>query len=59
MLGFGKNGVAMKRILASLILMTLATPTGAGFDEGLAAAKRGNYATAMRELRPLPEMQRG
>jgi len=45
----------MKRIFASLILLTLATPAGAGFDEGLAAAKRGDYAMAMRELRPLAE----
>lgn len=45
----------MKRILAALILLMLATPSWAGFDEGLAAAKRRDYATALREFRPLAE----
>ena len=33
----------------------LATPAQAGLGEGLAAAKRGDYATALREWRPLAE----
>ena len=44
----------MKRTLATAFLcLMLATPAWAGFDEGLAAAKRGDYATALREWRPL------
>ena len=31
------------------------TPTLLGFDEGLAAARRGDYVTALREFRPLAE----
>ena len=46
----------MKRTLATVFLcLMLATPAGAGFDEGLAAYKRGDYATALREFRPLAE----
>ncbi len=36
--------------VASLALLM---PAWAGFDEGMAAAKRGNYATALREWKPL------
>ncbi len=43
----------MKRILAVLLLLTLAAPAWAGWDEGAAAYKRGDYATALREFRPL------
>ena len=44
----------MKRTLATAFLcLMLATPAWAGFDESLAAAKRGDYATALREWRPL------
>ncbi len=44
----------MRRIIAAAVLMFgLATPAWAGFDEGWAAWKRGDYATALRELRPL------
>jgi TPR repeat protein len=48
----------MKRIITALILLTLATPAWGGYDEGLAAAKRGDYATALREWRPLAEQGR-
>jgi len=42
--------------LATLILCaSLALPAQAGFDEGLAAYKRGDYATALKEWRPLAE----
>ncbi len=44
----------MNRIaLAMLLLVLLAVPAHAGFDEGLAAYKRGDYASALREWRPL------
>ncbi len=46
----------MKRTLATaFICLLLAAPAWAGFDEGLAAWKRGDYATALREIRPLAE----
>ncbi len=46
----------MKRIIAIAVLMfDLAAPAWAGFDEGTAAYKRGDYATALREWRPLAE----
>ncbi len=46
----------MKRlVLTFAILIGLAAPAWAGFDEGVAAFKRHDYATALRELRPLAE----
>ena len=46
----------MKRlILTAAILYGLAAPAWAGFDEGFAAYNRGDYATALREFRPLAE----
>ncbi len=46
----------MKRlILTFAILIGLAGPAWAGFAEGLAAYERGDYATALREFRPLAE----
>ena len=46
----------MKRIMCtSVILLSLAAPASAGFDEGMAAYKRGDYSTALREIRPLAE----
>ncbi len=46
----------MKRVAAfAVLLVVLAAPAWAGFDEGVAAHKRGDYATALRELRPLAE----
>ncbi len=46
----------MKRTLATIFLcLLLATPAWAGFDEGVAAYHRGDYATALREFRPLAE----
>ncbi len=45
---------AMKRVTAfAVLLVVLAAPAWAGFDEGLAAYNRGDYATALREWRPL------
>ncbi len=46
----------MLRWAYSLLLVVLmASPAWAGYDEGMAAYKRGDYATAMREWRPLAE----
>ncbi len=47
----------MKRLaLALAVFLAAAAPARAGFDEGLAAYKRGDYATAFREFRPLAEL---
>ena len=44
----------MKHILAVLLLLTLAAPAwGQDFDRGMQAYERGDYATALREWRPL------
>ena len=46
----------MKRILAALLLLTLAAPAwGQDFEKGLEAYEQRDYATALRELRPLAE----
>ncbi len=46
----------MKRVTAfAVLLVVLAAPAWAGWDEGIAAYKRGDYATAFREMRPLAE----
>ncbi len=46
----------MKRITAfAVLLVVLAAPAWAGFDEGVAAYDRGDYATALREMRVLAE----
>ena len=46
----------MKRIaLAAVLLVMLVGPARAGFDEGVAAYERGDYATALKEFRPLAE----
>ena len=47
---------AMKRVTAfAVLLVVLAAPAWAGWDEGVAAYDRGDYATAFRELKPLAE----
>ncbi len=38
-----------------LLVVLMASPAWAGYDEGLAAYKQGNYAVALREFRPLAE----
>ena len=43
------------RIAAVIILITLSGPALAGFEGGVAAAKRGDYTVAYREFRPLAE----
>ncbi len=46
----------MKRVTAfAVLLVVLAAPAWAGLDEGVAAHKRGDYATALREFRVLAE----
>ena len=42
-------------VLVIALLCALAAPARAGYDEGLAAYNRGDYATALRELRTLAE----
>ncbi len=50
----------MKRLVLTIaILIGLAAPAWAGFAEGLAAYKRGDYATALREFRPLAKQGDG
>ncbi len=46
----------MKRIVQALALLAwLATPAWAGFDEGVAALQRGDFAAAFREFKPLAD----
>ncbi len=46
----------MRRLVLTVaLLISLAAPAWAGFAEGVAAYKRGDYATALREFRPLAE----
>ncbi len=46
----------MKRVIAfAVLLVVLAAPAWAGFDEGVAAYERGDYAAALREFRALAE----
>ncbi len=50
----------MKHILATLLLLTLAAPAwGQDFEKGMQAYNRGDYATALRELRPLAKQGNG
>jgi TPR repeat protein len=51
---FQGDDAMKKTTLATLILCaSLALPAQAGFEEGLAAYNRGDYVTALKELRPL------
>ncbi len=45
----------MRWVISTVLLLMLVAPGCTGLDEGLAAAKRGDYATALREFRPLAE----
>ena len=38
-----------------LLFVALSAPAWAGFDEGVTAYNRGDYETALREMRPLAE----
>ncbi len=49
------GGLALSVALCAGGLLGLTAPAWAGFDEGAAAYKRGDYATAIRRWRPLAE----
>ncbi len=46
-------GLALIAALCAGFTLGLTAPAWAGFDEGVAAYNRGDFATAIRELRPL------
>ncbi len=48
-------GLALIAALCAGFTLGLTAPAWAGFDEGVAAYNRGDYATAFREWRPLAE----
>jgi len=48
-------GLALIAALCAGFTLGLTAPAWAGFDEGVAAYKRGDYATALSEFRPLAE----
>ncbi len=48
-------GLALIAALCAGFTLGLTAPAWAGFDEGEEAYKRGDYATALREWRPLAE----
>ncbi len=48
-------GLALMAVLCAGFTLGLTAPGWAGWDEGFAAYKRGDYATALREWRPLAE----
>ncbi len=48
-------GLALIAALCGGFTLGLTAPAWAGFYEGLAAYRRGDYATALREFRPLAE----
>ena len=48
-------GLALIVALCAGFTLGLTVPASAGYDEGVAAYKRGDYATALREWRPLAE----
>ena len=43
----------MRWAVSVVLLLMLAAPAWAGFDDGVTAYRRGDYATALREFRPL------
>ncbi len=50
----------MKHNLATLLLLMLTAPAwGQDFEKGMQAYNRGDYATALRELRPLAKQGDG
>ena len=48
-------GLALIAALCAGFTLGLTAPAWAGWDEGVAAFNRGDYATALREWRPLAE----
>ncbi len=47
------TGLALIVALCAGFRLGVTAPSWAGWDEGLAAYQRGDYATALREWRPL------
>jgi uncharacterized protein len=45
----------MRKWILAVALVLFAQVTSAGYDEGVAAYERGDYATAIKEWRPLAE----
>ena len=49
--------MSIRRVLGALVALlaglVLAAPAWADFDDGVAAIERGDYATALREFRPV------
>lgn len=45
----------MKKLLFTILFLTLGTAWGEAFEDGLAAAERKDYATAIKLWRPLTE----
>ncbi len=52
-------GLALVAVLCAGFTLGLTAPAWAGWDEAEAAYQRGDYATAIRELRPLAEQGDG
>ncbi len=48
-------GLALIAALCAGVTLALTAPAWAGWDEAVAAYQRGDYATVIRELRPLAE----
>ncbi len=48
-------GLALITALCAGFTLGLTAPAWAGWDEAMAAYQRGDYATALREIRPLAE----
>ncbi len=48
-------GLTLIAALCVGFTLGLTVPAWAGFDEAVAAYKRGDYATALREFRPLAD----
>ncbi len=48
-------GLALVAVLSAGFTLGLTAPAWAGFNEGVAAYKRGDYATALHEFRRLAE----
>ena len=45
----------IRALLAAAIALWLTMPAGAGFDEGMAAYERGDYAAALEQWQPLAD----
>ena len=55
MLKLFRRVVPLSAALAAVLLVMIVGPARAGFDEGLAAYERGDYETALKEVRRLAE----